>query len=967
MSDTTKSHDYSTTLALPSNKLPMKASSGTKEPELIARWKELDVYNRLRLRAVGRPSFVLHDGPPYANGHLHIGHALNKVLKDTLVRSRQMMGFDAPYVHGWDCHGLPIEWKVEEALRAEGRSKDDVSVVEFRALCRDFAEHWRGVQSEEFERLGVSADYLNPYTTMAYNAEATIAAELMRFVETGQVYRGSKPVMWSVVERTALAEAEVEHKDYLSDAVWVKFPVSSGAPDLAEAFVVIWTTTPWTLPANRAVAFSRKGGYGLFEVTSVERDFGPRERERFVLSLVLAEQVAKVAKLTLALVREVDVEELDALECRHPLHGLGYDFRVPLLGGDHVTHDAGTGFVHTAPGHGTDDFELWTRSTMLLKERGVSLAVPFTVDDDGFMTDAAPGFGPSSAQGAARVLDDRGEKGDANERLVAALIGSNALVARARHKHAYPHSWRSGKPVLFRNTPQWFIHMDKELEDGTTLRSRSLAAVSETEFVPQAGQNRLRGMLESRPDWVLSRQRRWGVPVTVFHDANGEVLVDPEANAKVVEAFRVEGADAWFAEGAKDRFLSHRNDADQWFMVHDILDVWFDSGCTHAFVLGDKADGGPAADVYMEGSDQHRGWFQSSLLEGCGTRGHAPFRKVVTHGFVLGEDGLKMAKSKGKALSPQSVVDRYGADVLRLWVMLSDYKDDLRIGDAILKAASESYRKMRNTFRWMVGMLDHYDGQPVTLGDMPELERVMLHRLCEVDALVRDGYEALDFKRVVRTLSEFMNVELSSFYFVVRKDALYCDAPSSGRRQASFYVLSRLFDCLAKWLAPMLPFLAEEVWLAAYPQVASVHLEEFETLPEEWRATELATKWNAVMNCRSLVNLALERERKEGTIGSSLDARPLVFVSDPSLREMLEGVGFADVCVTSGVVFLDGEGPDNAVRMEELPGIAVEARRAMGAKCARSWVVADDVGVDPEFPDLSKRDADAMRELKVLM
>jgi isoleucyl-tRNA synthetase len=963
MSSSTKSHDYSSTLALPANKMPMKASPGEKEAELLARWAAMDLYGRLRSSAAGKPRFTLHDGPPYANGHLHMGHALNKVLKDVVVRSNQMAGFDAAYVPGWDCHGLPIEWKVEEKLRADGRSKDDVPVVEFRDLCRSFAEHWRAVQSAEFERLGVSADFRAPYTTMAFEAEATIASELMKFVESGQLYRGSKPVMWSVVERTALAEAEVEHKDYTSDAVWVKFPVAVGADDLMGAHVVVWTTTPWTLPGNRAVAFSHRGGYGLFEVVAVERDFGPKVGQRFLLSLELADQVAASGKLTLHHVRDVSVEELTALECSHPLAALGYTFRVPLLAGDHVTHDSGTGFVHTAPGHGTDDFDLWTRNASLLDAMGVSSAVPFTVDDAGFLTDAAPGFGPSSEGGAARVLDDAGNKGDANERVVSALINADALVARSRYKHSYPHSWRSGKPVVYRNTPQWFVYMDKELGDGTTLRSRGLEAVSRTEFVPDTGRNRLKGMVETRPDWVLSRQRRWGVPVTVFHDADGNVLVDPVANSKVVEAFRADGADVWFTEGAKERFLSHRADAAQWTMVQDILDVWFDSGCTHAFVLGDSPDGGPVADVYMEGSDQHRGWFQSSLLESCATRGHAPFKKVVTHGFVMGEDGTKMAKSSGKALSPQLVVDKYGADVLRMWVTLTDYKDDVRLGDAVLKSASEAYRKMRNTFRWMVGMLDHYNGRPVELDDMPELERLMLHRLSQLDATVREGYAAMDFKRVVRAVSEFMNVEVSSFYFVVRKDALYCDAPSSKRRQASFFVLSRLFQFLAKWVAPMLPFLAEEVWLAAYPDCESVHLEQFEDVPVGWVDSSLAHKWETVMACRSLVNVALERARKDGEVGSSLDARPLVYLEDPALVVTLQSVDFAEVCVTSGLDFALGSGPDEALKDEALAGVSVMARRASGLKCARSWVVSEDVGSDPDYPEVSARDAAALREL----
>jgi isoleucyl-tRNA synthetase len=965
MSDNSKSRDYTSTLALPMNRLPMKASPGQTEPRLLAAWADQDLNSRLRASSAGRPTFVLHDGPPYANGHLHVGHALNKVLKDAVVRSHRMMGYDASFVPGWDCHGLPIEWKVEENLRAEGRSKEDVSVVEFRALCRKFADEWVGVQAAEFERLGVCADFGGRYTTMAFKAEATIAAELMKFVESGQVYRGSKPVMWSVVERTALAEAEVEHRDFVSDAVWVKFPVMTAGEDLLDASVVVWTTTPWTLPANRAVAFSPRGNYGLYEVVSVERDFGPRVGERYLLSDALAGEMAAQAKLSLERKRNVPQEELSAVTCRHPLHDLGYRFTVPMLAGDHVNHASGTGFVHTAPGHGVDDFELWTSNTCLLEGMGVETAVPFVVGDDGFLTDAAPGFGPSSDGGAARVFDDRGEKGDANERVVSALIAAHALVSRARHKHSYPHSWRSRKPVLFRNTPQWFVPMDRRLPDGTTLRGRALDAVEKTDFVPATGRNRLRGMLTGRPDWVLSRQRRWGVPVTVFHDSEGVVLVDPEANAKVVEAFEAHGADVWFEEGAKERFLSHRDDADRWTMVTDILDVWFDSGCTHAFVLDDRGEGVPPADVYLEGSDQHRGWFMSSLLEGCATRGHAPFRKVVTHGFVLNEEGNKMAKSSGKRLSPADVVEVYGADVLRLWVMQSDYADDLRFGPALLKTTAEAYRKMRNTLRWMVGMLPHRGDAYVDVPEMPELERYMLHRLSEVEDAVLEGYRSFDFRKVSKAVSDFMNVELSSFYFVVRKDALYCDAPSSERRRASLHVLQELFHRLTLWLAPMLPFLAEEVWEAAYPQAGSVHLEGFVSVPTEWRDPDLARAWRVVLQVRSVVNVALEEARKAGLVGSSLDAKVTVHVPNADFAALLASSSFREVCVTSGLDIVVGDAPPTATVDASLPGVGVVVGPASGIKCARSWMLSEDVGSDPLYPDLSARDAAAMRELVV--
>lgn len=962
MSDAQKPHDYSSTLALPVNRMPMKASPSELEPRLLAEWSRSPEVDQAA-SAAPRPTFVLHDGPPYANGHLHIGHAMNKVLKDVMVRSHAMMGYDASFVPGWDCHGLPIEWKVEENLREQGLSKDDVPVVEFRALCRAFASKWVSVQAAEFSRLGVRADFDAPYTTMAFKAEATIAAELMKLVESGQVYRGSKPVMWSVVERTALAEAEVEHRDYVSDAVWVKFPVREGPADLMSSHVVVWTTTPWTLPANRAVAYSERGSYGLYEVVSADRDFGPRPGERFLLSDTLSDAVAGASRLALARVRSVGHDELAALVCRHPLHGLGYGFKVPMLPATHVTHDAGTGFVHTAPGHGTDDFDVWSRNAPALAKMGYDTSVPFTVDDAGYLTNVAHGFGPSSENGAARVFDDRGEKGDANERVVSALINADVLVARARHKHSYPHSWRSKKPVLFRNTPQWFVHMDKTLADGSTLRQRGLAAVDETEFVPASGRNRLKGMVATRPDWVLSRQRRWGVPVTVFHDDEGVVLVDPVANAKVVSAFEAEGSDVWFLDGAKDRFLSHRDDTERWTMVTDVLDVWFDSGCTHAFVLEDRGDGTPPADVYFEGSDQHRGWFMSSLLESCSTRGKAPYAKVVTHGFVMSEDGTKMSKSAGATLSPLAVVKQYGADVLRLWAVNSDYREDLRVGPAALKATAEAYRKMRNTLRWMTGMVAHHDSSGLDLATMPELERYMLHRLAELSVEVRTGYLAFDFKRVSRLLSDFMNVELSSFYFMVRKDALYCDAPSSQRRRASLSVLDEMLRRLTTWLAPMLPFLAEEVWTSAYAGAGSVHSVDFGPDHTNWLDRDLAGRWKSVLSARSAVNAALEVARKGGLIGSSLEASVSVYVDHASMLETLQAADFGSLCIVSGLRFHAHSDPDDATRSEDTPWLSVIVAKAAGSKCARSWVVSDDVGSDPDYPHVSARDAAVLREL----
>ncbi len=759
----TDARDWSATLFLPKTEFPMKAGLPQLEPRLLERWQRIDLYHRLREAAKGKPKFILHDGPPYANGNIHIGTALNKILKDMVTRSQQMLGFDSNYVPGWDCHGLPIEWKIEEQYRAKGLDKDKVPVNEFRKECREFAEHWIGVQREEFKRLGVEGDWQHYYSTMAYKAEATIANELMKFAMNGGLYRGSKPVMWSVVEKTALAEAEVEYHDYQSDTIWVKFPVINAGwsgdkkayQALLSSSVVIWTTTPWTIPGNRAISYSSRIEYGLFEVTAAPDGNWAKPGDRLVLAAKLAPAVMKAAKVeSYQKLFDIDFARMDLkLTCQHPLRALGYGFDVPLLEGDHVTDEDGTGFVHTAPGHGREDFDIWMAKGPELQQRGIDTTIPFTVDGDGRFTKDAPGFE------GKRVIDEKGNKGDANQAVIDALTKANALIARGRLKHQYPHSWRSKKPVIFRNTPQWFIAMDKPLRmpgagGNATLRESALKAITETEFVPASGQNRLRGMIDSRPDWVISRQRAWGVPITVFvHKETGEVIPSAtfeksgELMERIRKAIAEKGADAWFEKGAAERFLKGLvTNPDQWVQATDILDVWFDSGSTHAFTLEDPEafpglagirrvrDGGVDRVMYLEGSDQHRGWFQSSLLESCGTRARAPFDVVLTHGFILDEKGEeKMSKSKGNVMSPQDIMKNSGADILRLWVASSDYSSDIRFGPAIIQGTVESYRKLRNTLRWMLGTLAHYDPKKtVAVKVMPELERLMLHRLTEL-------------------------------------------------------------------------------------------------------------------------------------------------------------------------------------------------------------------------------------------
>jgi isoleucyl-tRNA synthetase len=1014
MSETpAKARDYSETLFLPKTDFPMRAGLPQKEPAILERWQSIDLYGRLRAAAKGRPRFILHDGPPYANGNIHIGHALNKILKDVVTKSQQMLGFDSNYVPGWDCHGLPIEWKIEEEnYRAKGKPKPDFSdaaaLVAFRKECRQFAEYWIKVQREEFERLGVVGDWAHPYTTMDFAAEAQIARELMKFAANGTLYRGSKPVMWSVVEKTALAEAEVEYEDYTSDTVWVKFPVTEVevgfheqasqknreaaekiASELRQSAVVIWTTTPWTIPGNRAISFSEHIEYGVYEVVDAPTGNWANRGDRFVLATKLAIDVFRQARVTaFNQLNSFSFDEGSAqflVICNHPLKGFAenYEFKVPLLAGDHVTDDAGTGFVHTAPGHGRDDFEVWVsnfdriqrivgpKDTPGLMYR-LTKGIPYTVDDDGRFTKDAPGFE------GRQIITEKGEKGDANDAVIKALIDAGKLIARGRLKHQYPHSWRSKKPVIFRNTQQWFIAMDKDIAgDGDTLRHRALEAIKVTRWVPAQGENRINGMIESRPDWVISRQRAWGVPIAIFvHSINGQILIDEEVNKRIVDAFEAEGADAWFAQGAKERFLgADRIDSVVWKKVDDILDVWFDSGSTHAFVLEDpkvfpalthikrKVDGGPETVMYLEGSDQHRGWFQSSLLESCGSRGRAPFDVVLTHGFVLDESGYKMSKSLGNVTAPQDVIIHSGADILRMWVCAADYADDLRIGPEILKTTVETYRKLRNTLRWMLGNLAHFEAaDKVAYEKMPELERLMLHRLAELDPLIRGAYAEFDYKRIFAALNGFMTSDLSAFYFDIRKDALYCDPYTSVTRKACLTVLDHLFRATVTWLAPMLCFTAEEAWLARDPAAQSVHLEDFMTVPQSWRDDVLAEKWRKLRTLRRVVTGALELERAAKRIGSSLEAAPIIYVADPDLFGVAVGADLAELCITSAATLVEGEGPQSAFRLDDVRGVAVEPRRAEGRKCARSWKISPAVGADPKYPDVTPRDAQALRE-----
>ena len=961
--------DYKSTLNLPKTDFPMRAGLPNREPGWLERWERIGVYDKLREKE-GREPFTLHDGPPYANGNLHIGHALNKTIKDMIVRSHQMMGRDARYIPGWDCHGLPIEWKIEEQYRKKGRDKDQVPVNEFRAECRQFAAGWVDVQREEFKRLGITGNWDDPYLTMDFHAERVIAEEFMKFLMNGTLYQGSKPVMWSPVEKTALAEAEVEYHDKESFTIWVKFKVVSDG-DLAGAHVVIWTTTPWTMPSNKAVVYGEGISYGLYEVTGTPEECWAEVGEQYLLADNLAADVFARARLDedqWKRVRDVAADELQDIRLSHPLKDAEgsngeWDGLRDFRAADFVTDTEGTGFVHCAPSHGLEEYELY-RDLGMLGE-----VITYNVMEDGRFRDDLPFFGGKA------ILKPNGKEGNANAAVIDKLAEVGGLLARGKIKHSYPHSWRSKAPVIYRNTAQWFAAIDKPVGDGLdmhgkTIRARALTEIDNVNWVPRSGRNRLHSMMEARPDWVLSRQRAWGVPLTCFVKKGalptdeGFLLRNEEANARIVEAFEAEGADVWYEEGAKERFLDGIVDPEAYDQVFDILDVWFDSGSTHAFVLRDREDGSEdgIADVYMEGTDQHRGWFHSSLLQSVGTTGRAPYRNVVTHGFTLDEKGMKMSKSIGNTIVPEQIVKQYGADILRLWVAQTDYTADQRIGPEILKGVADSYRRLRNTMRYMLGALSDYSTDDrIAPEDMPELERFVLHRLAELDKTVREGYARYDFQGVFQAVFTFATLDLSAFYFDIRKDVLYCDGDTVQRRAART-VLDILFHRLTTWLAPILVFTMEEVWLERFPgDDSSVHLVDIPETPFDWLNGDLAAKWTAIRRARRVVTAALEVQRTEKVIGSSLEAAPIVHVEDSATLEALRDVPFADICITSDVQLTQDPAPAEAFRLGEVPGIGVVFEKAQGDKCQRCWKILPDVGTH-EHPGLCKRCDEAVSE-----
>ena len=943
MSEEKNIKDYRDTLLLPKTDLPMKAKLSENEPKLLDNWDKIDTYGSIRKASTGKEKFILHDGPPYANGNVHMGTALNKILKDIIIKSKQMAGFDAIYRPGWDCHGLPIEWKIEEQYREQGKSKEEVPINEFRSECRLFAKKWIDIQKKEFRRLGVFGDWGNPYTTMEFDSEAIIVREFHKFLMNDDLYCGSKPVMWSVVEKTALAEAEVEYKEHVSPTVWVKFPIITQKKPYKDSNILIWTTTPWTIPANRAIAFSSKYEYGLYEVMEIEEGSLAKIGEKIIINNSLKDNLENASKAKIKFIQNVD--EIENLICKHPFNSLGYEFDIPLLEGEFVTDETGTGFVHIAPSHGQDDYELASKN---------GIEAPFMIDDEGVYLPNVKIFA------GKKVYEDDGSYGDGNGAVIRELINSNALFAKGKLRHQYPHSWRSKAPLLFRNTPQWFISMEKN-----NLRDKSLSEIESVEWIPKRGKNRIKSMVDNRPDWVISRQRAWGVPLAIFlNKKTGEILKDKEINERIFNNFKKNGSDSWF-ELSSEEILGKKYNSDEWEKIDDILDVWFDSGSTQAFVLEGNQGIGFPADLYLEGSDQHRGWFQSSLLVGCGTRGKAPFKKVLTHGFVVDKDGKKESKSLGNVTKPEDLIQQYGADVIRLWVVSSDFTDDLRVGQDIMKANVESYRKIRNTFRFLLGNLDNFsEDEVVDYKDMPELERYILHKLCLIDNEVRESYENFDLKSVFQILLNFSNLDLSSFYFDIRKDSLYCDSPKSNIRKSTRTVLDLLFNYLVRWFAPILCFTAEEVRKSRFPDLNnSIHEMQFLNVKDEWNNSELFEKWERIRSIRRVVTGAIELERKEKRIGSSLEAKPIVFISNDDYADTLRDIDLPEIFITSQAELRNEKGPENAFTLDEINDVAVICDIAEGNKCSRSWKILPEVGTDKEYPDLSLRDAEVMREI----
>ncbi len=926
--------DYKATLNLPKTAFPMRANLPQSEPEMLAWWDRIAIYKRVREASAGRPLWILHDGPPYANGHIHMGHVLNKVLKDVIVKSRSMLGFNAVYVPGWDCHGLPIEHQVDKELGLDRASVDvrqAMDPVEKRRRCREYALRFIDIQRQEFKRLGVFGDWDNPYLTMAPGYQAVIAREFGRFVGRGLVYKGLKPVHWCMYCKTALAQAEVEYEEQRTPSVYVAFPLLSPPPAVADrpAALAIWTTTPWTLPANLAVAVHPDEEYVVLEAG---------RPERLVVAAKLAAEVARVLRLgEPRVVARVPGAGLVGLEYRHPW----IDRAGKVAGADFVAMDTGTGLVHIAPGHGEEDYELG---------RSLGLRVYNPVDDDGR-------FVPEVEHLAGQTV------WEANPRIVALLRERGALLAEVPLTHTYPHCWRCKNPTLFRATEQWFIALDKD-----ALRQRALHAIRrDVRWIPPWGEERIYNMVAHRPDWTISRQRVWGVPIVAFYCRACEALLLDEAIVEHVAAiFRTgQGADEWYVREAADLLPPGTRcpqcGGGEFRKEMDILDVWFDSGCSHAAVLETRPELRWPAEMYLEGSDQHRGWFHSSLLEAVGTRGAPPYRSVLTHGFVVDGEGRKFSKSLGNYVAPEELIPKYGAEVLRLWAAAEDYTEDIRLSGEILDRLADAYRRIRNTYRFLLGNLGDFDPvrdrQPVARLD--EVDRWILDRLARLIGRVTRAYEEYQFHTVFHAVHNFCAVDLSALYLDIIKDRLYTSAAADPRRRAAQTACYELFRALTRLMAPILTFTAEEAWRhLPGPRAESVHLERFPEVPPEWLDDALEREWSRLLEVRREVAKALELARGRGLIGSGLEARVAVLSAPEDLPGLLgRKQALLPTLFIVSQVDLAAAGARPAVTHEsqDIPGLVIGVDRARGRKCQRCWTWSERVGESPAHPDLCER------------
>ena len=900
-------------ILLPKTEFSMKADLPKKEPAILDSWQKNNLYESLRNDSKDKEKFILHDGPPYANGHLHMGHALNKILKDIIVKYQQLLNKNSIYVPGWDCHGLPIEWKIEEEYRAKKKNKDDVPVLEFRKQCRDFANKWIDIQKKEFQRLGVIGDWDNPYTTMHYHAEAQIVRELGKFLENGGIYKGHRPVLWSVVEKTALADAEVEYQDHKSTTIYTCFPIEkSSEPKFSDHSIVIWTTTPWTIPGNRALAVHEDIEYQSLTINKNDIN------KKVIIAKDLIENFIKeneISEHTLNF--EINGKELIGLNCKHPLFDSGYDFTVPVLHGDFVTTEQGTGIVHICPVHGMDDF-------LLGKQHNLEL--PMTIDEGGIYYEHIPVFAGKHIFKVDQDVCDEINK-------------CNNLISQGVLIHSYPHSWRSKAPLVYKNTSQWFISMEKN-----GLREKALEAIDQTDFFPKQGQNRLRSMIQDRPDWCVSRQRVWGVPLPIFvNKKTGEPLRDNKVIERIASIYEQEGGDAWF-NSEPSRFLSPDYDSNEYEQVKDVVEVWFDSGSTHSYVLETREDLQWPASMYLEGSDQHRGWFHSSLLESCGTRGRAPFESILSHGFVVDGKGRKMSKSIGNVISPDEIINKYGADILRIWVVASDYSEDLKIDNQIINYQIDSYRKIRNTIRFLLGNLNNFSvNDAVELEQMPDLEKYILNKVSQMNTELKSLVQRHDYHGIFVKLLNFCTLDLSAFYFDIRKDSLYCDGKDSLKRRSVSTCLHILFDFLSKWFSPIISFTSEEAWQSRHQDNSTSILSQ--TITEKdftYSNSNLEKTFDELKRVRKSVTAALEIKRNEKLIGSSLQAKAIIYIPS-EIKQILSTLNLAEMCIVSDVEIKDiAEKTPTSMNFEE-EDIFVDISLAEGDKCQRCWTILPEV------------------------